>query len=272
MSEQKKRILVVDDDKTNINLLGSVLAERYDVSIALNGEQALKLASSDLPLDLVLLDLKMPGISGVEVAHEIRSGDGPLAKSAAVPIVAMTASIIENEDQACREVGMNALMLKPIAPDDLFETVEQWLQARPAANTDGFVVSSASSRRETGSDTGLISFGHLGDMVGLEEEIIQTTLNQFIKSVNEDIAGLGSDKAKSDSEEVRFHAHRIKGAANLIGAFAAGDLAFDIEKRAANDEILGDDALIAQLVRVIEELVEYIGGLDLKSELAKVEE
>ncbi|MFC1835406.1 response regulator [Thermodesulfobacteriota bacterium] len=73
MKEKQQRILVVDDERLNINLLVDLLRHEYKLMVAKNGEQALKAAHSDDPPELILLDIMMPGMDGYEVCTRCAS-------------------------------------------------------------------------------------------------------------------------------------------------------------------------------------------------------
>ena len=69
----KQCILVVDDTPDNIDLLSSILADDYRIRVATSGEKALKIVYSDEPPDLILLDIMMPGLSGLEICRRLKA-------------------------------------------------------------------------------------------------------------------------------------------------------------------------------------------------------
>ena len=104
-------ILVVDDDPLNIEILGGILENSYDVLFATNGEDALESVSRNAP-DLVLLDVMMPGMNGYEVCKEIKK-NGP---SANIPVIFVT-SLESIEDEAYGlELGAIDYITKPFSP------------------------------------------------------------------------------------------------------------------------------------------------------------
>jgi CheY-like chemotaxis protein len=107
------RVLVADDVATNRELLRALLRRGgHEVRLAVNGVEALALAQSELP-DLVLMDVSMPELDGMETARRLRALDGPLAR---VPIVALTAHAFPADVEACLAAGMNGHLAKPIDP------------------------------------------------------------------------------------------------------------------------------------------------------------
>ncbi len=105
-----KRILVVDDDPTN-RLVVRVLMERrgYHVAEADGGQQSLDMIAEE-PFDLVLMDLSMPGMDGLETTKLIRQAQEPGRE---LPIFALSAHTSRQSVEACLEAGMNGVLSKP---------------------------------------------------------------------------------------------------------------------------------------------------------------
>ena len=91
---KKDAILVVDDSPENIDLLGEVLKQDYKIKVALNGEKALKIARSENPPDIILLDIMMPGMDGYEVCRRLKSD----SRTQDIPVIFVT-SMSEVEDE-----------------------------------------------------------------------------------------------------------------------------------------------------------------------------
>lgn len=112
---EKERILVVDDEPSNIRLLGDILsAENYAVSVARSGEEALAQIERNQP-NLVLLDVVMPGMSGYEVCKQIRSS----ADSKLLPVILVTGSRPEEERIHGLEAGADEFLTKPVNREEL---------------------------------------------------------------------------------------------------------------------------------------------------------
>ena len=121
-----RRILVVDDSPTERLALTELLTrEGYQVLTAENGEQALALARAELP-DLVLMDVMMPLMDGLEATRTIRAMQRPDA--ATIPIVAMTANTFSEDEQRSREAGMNLFLNKPVDSVKMLQTVLECLK------------------------------------------------------------------------------------------------------------------------------------------------
>ena len=122
---KNKRVLIVDDNDLNRKLFENLLGQLYQIDSANNGLQALEKMEKN-PFDLVLMDMQMPVMNGIEATIEIRKLQN--RKKAKVPIVAMTANAGKAEIQACMDAGMNDSLIKPFALSSLVSLLNHFLQ------------------------------------------------------------------------------------------------------------------------------------------------
>jgi two-component system sensor histidine kinase/response regulator len=122
-------VLVVDDNALNCRLL-AILLERagHRVVTVQSGEAALERLSAE-PFDLVLMDMQMPGLDGLETTRRIRAL--PDAARAATPVVAVTANAMAGDERRCRESGMDGYLTKPVDGATLLATVERYARYTP---------------------------------------------------------------------------------------------------------------------------------------------
>jgi CheY-like chemotaxis protein len=118
------RILVVEDQAMNRELLVELL-DGLAVDVAVDGVEAVDLAALNR-YDLILMDIRMPHMDGLEAARRIRQLPG----CACVPIVALTAYAFDEDRRRCMEAGMDDFLAKPVYPAQLSETVLKWLSPR----------------------------------------------------------------------------------------------------------------------------------------------
>ncbi|KAB2926969.1 MAG: PhnD/SsuA/transferrin family substrate-binding protein [Dechloromonas sp.] len=120
------RVLVVDDSPINVRIAGALLGKHgYHIEVAENGARALeKLAAG--PCDLVLMDCQMPVMDGFEATRRLRAGaDG--VRNPAVPVIAMTASAMQDDREKCRAAGMDGFVSKPVSEGELLRAVSEAL-------------------------------------------------------------------------------------------------------------------------------------------------
>ncbi len=125
---KKDAVLVVDDSPENIDLLGEVLKQDYKIKVALNGEKALKIARSENPPDIILLDIMMPGMDGYEVCRKLKSD----SRTQDIPVIFVTSmSEVEDETKGL-EVGAIDYITKPISSAIVEARVKNHLELKEA--------------------------------------------------------------------------------------------------------------------------------------------
>ncbi|RDH89357.1 MAG: hypothetical protein DIZ77_09720 [endosymbiont of Seepiophila jonesi] len=108
----RQLILVVDDTPDNIDVLVGVLRSKYDIKAALNGEKALKIASSDPKPDMILLDIMMSGMDGYEVCRLLKADPA----TSNIPVIFVTAKDDVADEKRGFELGAVDYITKPISP------------------------------------------------------------------------------------------------------------------------------------------------------------
>jgi len=122
------RILLVEDEPLNREVASELIHEitGLPLDLAVDGEQALARVQ-ETRYDLILMDLQMPGIDGLEATRRIRA----LPCAAATPIVAMTANAFAEDREYCLAAGMNDHLAKPVDPESLRRILQRWLPKPP---------------------------------------------------------------------------------------------------------------------------------------------
>ncbi len=117
-----RRILIVEDDEKSRRLLSDVLAYHgYEIAAAASGEEGLRAAEARAP-DAALLDIQLPGISGFDVLAALRE---PGRCGALLPVIAVTASVMEQDRKKILAAGFDAFVSKPVNIRDLLATLDQ---------------------------------------------------------------------------------------------------------------------------------------------------
>ena len=123
MSGDGKLVLLVEDNEKNMKLARDILRFKgYRVTEATTGEDAVASAASDPP-DLVLMDIQLPGIDGIEAFRRIRSDP----KTAKVPVVALTASVMAGDRERFDKAGFDGFIAKPIDVKQFPDQVASYL-------------------------------------------------------------------------------------------------------------------------------------------------
>jgi CheY-like chemotaxis protein len=119
-----RSILVVEDNLMSYKLMETVFTQvKASVTRACDGEAAIDMCAGDLHFDLVVMDLQMPGMNGIEATREIKKLRPEL------PVIAATANSFEDEEAACMEAGCVAYLIKPLNFRRLFEFMQELLDS-----------------------------------------------------------------------------------------------------------------------------------------------
>jgi two-component system cell cycle response regulator DivK len=119
-------VLIVEDNEKNMKLARDVLqAKGYQTLEAVTGEDGVKLAKERAP-DLVLMDIQLPGINGIEAFRQIRADP----KTAKIPVVALTASVTPTDRSQITAAGFDAFVGKPINLKEFLDTVKRLVEGR----------------------------------------------------------------------------------------------------------------------------------------------
>ena len=123
MADHPKRILIVEDNETDVRLLKDILETRgYNILQTRDGLEAIDLAVVNLP-DLILMDIQLPDMSGLEVTRRLRGDD----RSRRIPIIAVTAFAMAWHEREALDSGCDAYVSKPISIFSFLRTVESFL-------------------------------------------------------------------------------------------------------------------------------------------------
>jgi two-component system cell cycle response regulator DivK len=120
-------ILIVEDNERNLKLVRDVLQVKgYETLEAVTGEDGVKLAIEHKP-DLVLMDIQLPGINGIEALGQLRAN--PVTEK--IPVIAVTASVMQQDRKMITEAGFDAYVGKPINLKEFLDAVRKAVEDKP---------------------------------------------------------------------------------------------------------------------------------------------
>ena len=119
-------ILVVDDTPDNLSFMNDILGDTYRVKVASNGEKALRIARSDTPPDLILLDIMMPGMNGYEVCRELKAD----AATCDIPVIFVTAKTEIDDEKQGLDLGAVDYITKPISHPIILARIRNHLELK----------------------------------------------------------------------------------------------------------------------------------------------
>ena len=230
------KALVVDDIKTNLNVACGLLQLcSISADAAESGKQALELVKQK-KYDIIFMDHRMPGMSGVETAQAIRD------MGIDIPIVALTASVVVGAKEMMVDTAMNDYLWKPIKMAELMQVLNKWIPADKLLDPQPEIDASNKSavkedRKEFWDKLGQIEGLSVStglDRVGAQHEVYEKSLRLISQEIKKSKKSLPSFLAVNDMENFRIEVHGIKGALANIGAIKLSAQAFDLEMAADN--------------------------------------
>lgn len=229
------RILLVEDNELNREVATELLhMAGFIVDTAENGKVALEMVSR-ANYDLVLMDMQMPVMDGVTATREIRK----LPQFSTLPIVAMTANVMQHDKDKCIAAGMNDHIAKPIDPDELWEKMHYWLKLKSITTaTANKPSTSAQSVTETQLSTDIPG---LDTRIGLQrmagnDKLYLSMLNKFIHSQCASSELIFKALKANDTPTAELIAHTLKSTAGNIGATKIQDIAIQLESAISSHE------------------------------------
>jgi len=252
------RILLVDDNSINQEVATEVLQDAgLAVTVASNGRECLNALLCD-SYDLVLMDLQMPVMDGLETTERIRRD----SRFRDLPVIAMTAHAMTGDREKCLARGMNDHITKPIDPEALYQTLIHWIpKRRPEID--------AAKQRRPAIMTGNPPLPHLP---GIDQAATLKALNNktdlFLKILHDfrrDYSSMPAtlrDLAKADKwSEIQMKAHTVKGVAGYIGSASLQKTASALEDALRNNRQQEAALFLHDFITVLEDTIASLAVL-----------
>ncbi|MFM8711388.1 MAG: response regulator [Sphingomonadales bacterium] len=204
-----KRILVADDMQLNQYLIAQLLGEKGAVVVTVSDGQEAVSRCQEQRFDLIILDIRMPNLDGVETCRAIRKLNSP---NALVPIVGLTAHMFEDEQVNYFSLGMNAAVTKPVEPDSFFPLLQRLL-------TNGSVQDSILIAATTDSEL-RIDLTYLLNVGNNNPSFIAMMLASFLRNTDQLQQRLTVAVDTTDLKMIGEIAHQLKFSLGVLGVKA----------------------------------------------------
>jgi len=226
----KGRVLVVDDYATNREVASIHLAAAgYQVDAVVNGQQAAEAFRSH-PYDLVLMDVQMPVLNGLDATRLLREMEQKMGRRRRVLIIALTANALKGEEDKYMAAGMDGYLTKPVHRHLLIKSVDQWIRTR--SYPERF---DASPKTAVPEGVDIDNPPVMDTVTAVDEfggwETVKTVAGQLIGNVMRQLQQIRESLANGDRESVRREAHAIKGGAATLEATALSKAAAYLERQ-----------------------------------------
>ncbi len=265
-ADRPARVLVVEDNTTNQQVATGLLRRlglRADA--VADGAEALR-ALESLPYDLVLMDVQMPVMDGLEATTAVRS-TGSQVRNHRVPIVAMTARAMGGDRERCLAAGMNDYITKPVVPTELVAVLRRWLPDASSAVAAAAAGTTASRPPADGSvtDADLEVWDRVGMLARVMDDraLAAEIVAAFLQDAPRQLSAIRTALDSGDLPALSRQAHALKGAAANFGGDRVSRAARQLEQAAQEGDQATSRMRVAELQARLEELVGVASGATL---------
>ena len=254
-----RSVLLVEDNAINQIVATDLLRDEagMQVTIAEDGVQALHLLFTQ-SFDLVLMDIQMPGMDGLEATRRIRQDP----RHTRLPVIAMTAHALVSDRAACLAAGMNDCVVKPFEPQVLFNVLARWLHEDQDRGASGqaWLGSGEPAPPERGVDFDVGLRRCMG-----KAELYQRIVTRFLTSRHEDVRDIRAALNSGKPQVAADIAHQLISSAGTIGAESLSHTARTLQTAISQESLPALLELVAsleeQLQEVLSELQAYLADV-----------
>jgi CheY-like chemotaxis protein len=254
------RILVAEDDHVNQKVITRLLEKRgHRVELVPDGELAVERAEAG-SFDLVLMDVRMPRMDGLEASRKIRSLEKGTGKR--LPIVALTAHAMKEQREECLSAGMDGYLSKPLNPEALWDLLDHFCRDIPETSLGqgGDHDVEANGGESVAESIAPFDAGHSLDLVDGDPGLLADLMSTFVEDSQDQINRLRASMEEGDANAVANAAHRLKGSASNFKAMRVTELAAEVERLAMAADLSGAGDILTALISAVMELTEAMKG------------
>jgi PAS domain S-box-containing protein len=239
------RILVAEDNAINQKLALQMLRKMgYRADVASDGKEVLQ-ALERQPYDVILMDVQMPEMDGLETTRRICQQRPPQHRPR---IIAMTANAMLGDREACLAAGMDDYISKPIRVKELQSALERWGQGEP--------VTLVPVSPQDDPTPATLDWAVLDELRMLQEEgepdFVQETVSLYLADTPALIESMRQAVSRGDAAALRLAAHTLKGDSNSLGAKKMGVISLDLEKMGRSGTMEEAGSLLVELEQEFE--------------------
>ncbi len=252
-SYKNLRILLVEDDAINQYLAVSFLKDKgHNIKLVNNGKEAIE-AIEKAAYDLILMDVEMPIMDGLQTTKAIREKE-MLTNNKHMPIIAMTALALKGDRQRCLDAGMDEYISKPIDRDELLKTIDNVMKSYPPVSIE--------------PSAEVIDIPLALSRLQGNKKLLKEIAVMFLKELPNYLSAIEEALQQGDSYKLERAGHTLKSAVGNFAAKSAFETVHAVEMAGKNGDMTGAKTAIAELIKQIDKLkpaLEKIAKNDLPS-------
>jgi signal transduction histidine kinase/CheY-like chemotaxis protein len=246
------RVLLAEDNAINRKIAAGLLEKRgHAVTAVANGQETLAAlaAQGDSPFNLILMDVQMPGMDGLEATARIRAQER--ATGGHIPIIALTAHAMKGDREICLKAGMDNYIAKPLKAEELFATIEKALPQSWATET--------AAREHAANNEKAFNREELLANLDGDPELLREVVELFLEDAPRALAEIAGAISAHDAVRLDRAAHALKGTVGNFGALNAHDLALRLEMMGKNAALTEAEEVFSALADEMERLRSTLG-------------
>jgi two-component system sensor histidine kinase/response regulator len=255
LAEEKRRrirLLLAEDNPLNQKLAIALLKRAgYWVEAVENGSMVIE-AVERKNYDLVLMDVQMPEMDGLEATQAIRKTEG---NERHTPIIAMTAHAMKGDRERCLRAGMDGYISKPIEPQELLDAIRKWTTYTDSKEV---TVEQEKSQKDARLEGIPIDIESALTRFDGDKKFFEEMLEEFLKYMPPHLKTLSQVANEGDAKGVEREAHSIKGAAGNLGAKGIAELSLQLELQGRTGDLARAQEMLDNLRTEFKRFEEYV--------------
>jgi len=218
------KILIVDDYTVNRRIVKGMLKKLgVDADEAEDGSTALEMVDQNV-YSAIFMDVHMPGMGGLEATRRIREHDDESKRN--VPIIAITASVLDRDIKECKQAGMDGFIAKPFTYDELYSSFKEFIKNGRSAN---------SKTASESNDSSGLDLNNLYELTGGDKELLKEIMELFLDQTPGLMSKVLTHFKSNEYAKVKEFSHTLKPTFTYVGMDKATELAEQIELMAGEN-------------------------------------
>lgn len=223
------QVLLADDNVVNmalnVRMMASIMPDAILTEVS-NGAEAIR-ACAEVNFDLILLDVQMPEVDGIEATKQIRQ----MKQYQDTPIIGITAGNVSGEKERCLAAGMSDFLAKPIRQQDLFNALQQAMLSLDSAQQSEIEAADLATH---------LDLQRLHEQTGDDPAFLSFFLDLVIKEITASRAQIAEAKRENDLKRIKELLHKLKGTSSTAGLIKLAQLTKELEASISLDTDLSE--------------------------------